>query len=161
MIDLRQAGEWALPQRIGVTVTLGGDRLAGAFVEVALPMWRKTPYHLLLGPADEHGVIERSQAELLDQIHIVQHTGLMDYSGPADWTGAMIVTALDREDAKRAVDGYGVWGEAVPDAYPPGFPRLMEALAERLERAAGASLAVTVTFEPSSGIEVHTRSRRA
>ncbi len=124
-------------------VTLGGEPLEGAWVDVRLPMTRKNDYNLMFGPTDRTGTLAISRADLANHVHVVQLSGLMDYMGLSMWTGELMLTPFNGKAIRQAEDGHRVWARALPEAYPSDFLAQMASLARRLEQQPDSLLEVS------------------
>ena len=139
-----------LPDHLDVAVTLEGRPLAGAWVELRLPMERKRDYVLIVGPTDASGALALSRAELENQISVIQLSAFMDYSSLGVWRGEMVLTPFDAAAIARAQARHHDWAAALFAAYPGDFDAEMADLAERLSAAPGRALEVSARAEGGS-----------
>jgi hypothetical protein len=100
-----------------VSVALGGEPLAGAWVDLRLLMRRKNDYRLPFGPTDAYGARSVTRAAI-ERMSIEQRTGLMDYMALGDSTGEIVITAFNLDAVRRDEEGHRVWATALPEVYP-------------------------------------------
>jgi hypothetical protein len=132
-----------LPDHLDLSVTLGGQPLAGAWAELRLPMERKHDYLLMVGPTDAAGTLSVSRAELEDQISVIQLSAFMDYSSLGVWRGQLVISAFDAEAIERAEVRQRGWAKDLLKTYPADFSRQLAELAQRLADQPGSVLEVS------------------
>ncbi len=132
-----------LPDQLDVSVTLGGEPLEGAWVELRLPMERKHDYVLMVGPTDAAGTLTLSRGDLENQVSVIQLSAFMDYSSLGVWRGELVLRPFDAEAVGRAEERYRVWDPSLLRAYPQDFVGQMTSLARRLADQPGIILEVS------------------
>lgn len=135
-----------------------GTPLPGAWFEVHLPMSRKNPYGLLLGPADERGELRISGAQLLGEARRIIDLFPMDYvSVEAAATGECDVRAVNRPGVERLRTAYETWRDT--GYYPPDFSERMAELDLRLsELPEEGRIAVDAEGIPADAVELSVQS---
>lgn len=115
-------------------------------------MVRKNDYRLLFGPAASDGSIVITAEQLRSQIRLEQQTGLMDYLHLDAWLGLITVRPLDADGVRRAMAGHGVWGEALPEGFPPDFVPQMRRLLDEVGDAQDGELRVQASTAAEVGV---------
>jgi hypothetical protein len=128
-----------------ITIELRADGLPwpGGWALLRVPMSAKNDFNLVVGPADDAGVITRSWADVVADCDRQRDLFLMDYGDPRIlWSGSVAVEPMDSEAVYRVLDAYRVFG---PAFYPPGFESAMRSLRARLMAEPDALLAAELT----------------
>ncbi len=139
-----------LPDHLDIAVALDGRPLAGAWVELRLPMERKRDYGLIVGPTDATGALAVSRAELENQISVIQLSAFMDYSSLGVWRGEMVLRPFDAAAITRAQARHQDWAAELFAAYPGDFDAEMASLAGQLAATPGLALTVSARAEGGS-----------
>lgn len=139
-----------LPDHLDVTVTLAGQPLGGAWIELVLPMERKHDYRLMLGPTGAAGLLSVSRDALENQISVIQLSAFMDYSSLGVWRGEVVLRPFDAEAIGRAQARRELWDPGLFAAYPADFADQMTALARRFADQPGAELELSAQARGAS-----------
>lgn len=105
-------------------------------------MHAKNPYHLMFGPADERGVMEVTDAELIAEARTEQTLALMDYAAfPEEWTGEIWVEIIDLARLERVREAIGIYGAV---NYQPGIETRLSEYEVRLREVSDSTLSVSL-----------------
>jgi hypothetical protein len=139
-----------LPDHLDIFVRLDGQPLAGAWVELRLPMERKRDYALMAGPTQTTGMLAITREELENQVSVIQLSAFKDYSSLGVWRGELVISPFDAEAIRRAQERARVWDKGLLQAYPADFLTQLDALGRVLATAPGRVLEVSATARGGS-----------
>jgi hypothetical protein len=100
-----------LPDGVVIRVIHDKTPVPGAWVSLKLPTRRKNDFSLLIGPADDDGLLTVSARRIEDLVQETRDMFPMDYPGLPDWTGVVRVSPLGREGVRRGLAVREVWGK--------------------------------------------------
>ena len=138
-----------LPSRIVVRVTANGHAVGGMFICIKLKMSVRNDFDLVFGPTDDEGGIIVTRENLLSEADKDRSFFLMDYGDPEqDFTGEIIVTALNRESLERALTAYEMFSKVWK--YPVGYLEDLHKAHTKLDEMHTATLSLNVQHDEES-----------
>jgi hypothetical protein len=148
------AAQFALPSRLEIFLSLRDQALAGGWVFVDLPMYRKNSYRLFFGPTDDDGLVVITREELAEQARKTNNFFVMDYVGLGpDWTGEVSLRPVNLQAIEQVRTGFATWESA--GFYPSDFLEQMDALEQRLTLVpADTKLKLALLSDPGGNSEI-------
>ena len=132
-----------LPERIAIRVLADGRPVAGVFASVTIRTTRKNDFGLGFGPTNEDGGLVISREDLLREAEKERRLFIMDYGHPEDdFTGEIVVRALNREALQRAIAAYDAYHQVTP--YPARYAEQIQEARTALEESGASELSVEV-----------------
>jgi len=132
-----------LPERIYIRILADGRPVAGMFALVTIRTTRKNEFGLGFGPTDENGGLVISREDLLREAEKERRLFITDYGHPEDdFTGEIVVRALNRDALQRAIAAYDAFQKVTP--YPARYAEQIQEARAALEQSGASELSVEV-----------------
>lgn len=149
-----------IPERVEITVAVGGRPTMGMFVMLKFGAARKNSYNLLFGPSDERGKIEVSRDQILHEAKKTANLFLMDYGGiEIEWTGALGVTPMNRQALAGALAAHKLFKSSYECA--SGYEKALKAAEAILSQEGDVEMNATVQCETKEPVTMEIVAVRA
>jgi hypothetical protein len=144
-----------VPDRINITIEVGGQPTVGMLVILKFLTARKNPYELAFGPSNERGTIEVSRDQILSEARKVVDVFPTDYWNiEVDSTGLLRVTPMNRESLDRALSAFRLYRGGYD--YGTGYQESLRAADHTLAQRGEAEMTVTVQFDAQEPVTIET-----
>jgi hypothetical protein len=144
-----------VPQKMVITIKIGGQQTAGMLVMLKFLTVRKNPYNLVFGPSDEKGRVVVTREQVIAEARKSMELFLMDYGEiEAEWTGKLQVTPMNRESIGRALSALRLFRRV--HEYLPAYEESLGAADALLAQKGEADLTATVQCETEKPIAIET-----
>jgi hypothetical protein len=140
-----------LPTRFRIKCLANSKPIPGILVRLTTCVYRKNSFNTTSNPTDDNGETVITWSDIEADAVRDRNLFIMDYTGVGDFSGLVVVKALNREDLERTLVGYEHWRRHVP--FRPNYADEIAAARRTLEGLAPVELTVEVEHD-GEGIEV-------